>query len=146
MPRAQVRFGIPDVKIACATGARFNPADFAGHHLVVLFLPADESDALRLLREFESRAEDLVDSDCWLLAVAYDETPSIDVVAACPAIAIDPKRSAWNAFRVLVDRSKFPDRAEGGAFLFSRGGNLQRSWFGHVRADDVVQELHSESV
>ena len=51
MLAARLNFGIPNVDLPLGCGGTVNPSCFAGHQLVVLFLPAD---ATKRVAEFES--------------------------------------------------------------------------------------------
>ena len=141
MQDVKLTYGIPDIEIACATGANVNPSIFVGHQLIVLFLPADERLAVQELDQYASYATMLSDSDAWLIAILENEDWSPKVLSHRQSLACDGDGVAWRAFqRLLCHNSKFK-RESGAVYLFARGGGLQRMWSGIGHADEVIGEL-----
>ena len=135
-----LRFGIPDIDLACSQDVSINPSAFAGHHLIALFCPIDEEQAADEITSYRRRARDFVTEDAWILAFA-DQCARLPQIGQ-PLLIADPSRRAWVAFRDLADSPEALDRADGAAFLFTRGGGLQRCWHGAGHVDDVLKELH----
>ena len=136
-----LRYGIPDVEVDKPKGGTINPATFVGHSLVVVFLPAGDAAAQRETDAYCRRARAFSQSDAWLLFIAPTANPSESVIAGCHAIGIDPEGLVWRAFLGLLERDSVGPREAGGVFLFSRGGGLERCWFGRGHADAVAGEL-----
>lgn len=141
MPTTKLSFGLPDLECACGSGRTINPAVFAGHELIVLFLPADAEAASRVLRDYSSNCGELVDNDAWLLVFGTaqsgkDEGPAIRVLE-------DSEDRAWTAFRALADRPEDLARDRGATFYFTRGGNLHRHWSGTGHSPEVLNELRA---
>jgi hypothetical protein len=128
-----LRYGVPDVEFGCAKGGTLNPSKFVGHQLLVLFLPTAEEAAVRELQSYSELARDFAENDAWLMGVAHESAPSPALVDRC--------QQGWRAFERLLNPHEPHKREEGGAYLFGRGGNLQRAWFGPSHASDVVEEL-----
>ena len=136
----QLRCGIPDVDLACASGGTINPASFAGHRLIVLFLPDNESAASRELEDYSRCAADFVACDAWLLPVSNQHMASAASHAVPLVTAIDPEQIAWAAFQRLAKGARY-EREDGAVFLFGRGGDLDQAWFGRGNAHKVASEL-----
>ena len=143
MDDVQLRFGIPDLELNCVRGGTINPAAFVGHELTVLFLPADETAAIRQLQDYRQHAHHFSDCDAWVLDIVQEQEPSAAILAASPALALDPEHIAWNAFERLLSAGVRHPWQMGGVYLFGRGGGLQRAWFGTSGADEVVRELNA---
>jgi hypothetical protein len=109
--------------------------------LLVLFLPTVDEAAVRELQSYSERARDFAENDAWLMGVAHESAPSPALLDRCHAMATDPDQQGWRAFQRLLNPHEPHKREEGGAYLFGRGGNLQRAWFGPSHASDVVEEL-----
>ena len=141
MMTADLTYGIPDVELQRSGGGTLNPGCFAGHALVVLFLPTDPAAETRELNAYGEKVCDLVANDAWLIAAhgvgeraRSDHEPKITV-------AHDIGGSAWTAFEILAPSKLKLDRSEGATFLFGRGGSLQRVWAGPDHAADVTREF-----
>lgn len=145
MDDVQLRYGIPDVELGCPKGGTVNPTTFVGHQLIVVFLPADEAAALQELGRYANYADELTDSDAWVLGIVQQEHPSTAIVTAGHGLVSDPDCSAWRAFERLLKRGENHDRDDGAVYLFGRGGALQKAWFGSGVADDVVRELRRQA-
>ena len=141
MMNTNLKFGIPDLELTCASGATINPAGFAGHALIAVFLPDDPETAAREMSLLRKTCTDFADSDGWILAFGnHNERVDGDTTARILTIS-DPGRRAWTAFRDLTDGLETIDRGRGATFLFTRGGNLQRYWEGPGHADEILQAL-----
>lgn len=140
MVTTQLNYGIPDVDLALNCGGSVNPSCFAGHQLVVLFLPEDAKRQVAELETYEKLADELLGTDAWFLVIA-DRPPVQD---HAKPVAIDPHGEAWRAFKEVADEAEL-NRSAGAAFLFTRGGAFHRVWAGVGNADAVVQELLSRS-
>lgn len=131
-------YGIPDLELPLPQGGTVNPSDFAGHELVVLFLPLDRVAAERELANYNRSAAQLSYNDAWLIAVGDDagNTP-----ASRMTMAREPGPGPWRAFGDSMDPPRQLSRNEGGVFLFGRGGCLTRAWQGPGHVAEVVAEL-----
>jgi hypothetical protein len=132
-----LRFGLPDFDCGCAEGGTINPSTFAGHDLIVLFLPADAASASRELGDYAAACDELVDSDAWLLA--FGAAPSGHGLK----VYGDPDQRAWSAFRQLIEAPQTLMRDSGATFFFTRGGNLHRYWSGPGHLAEVLDELRT---
>lgn len=139
MLASELKFGIPDLDLQWTCGGTVNPSCFAGHQLLVLFLPLDERQQAAELDSYERLSNQLSGTDSWLLVVATGPT-EIDRERKVP-VAIDSTGRAWAAFTKVANIKL--DRPAGAAFLFTRGGAFHRVWPGPGRADEVVRELLS---
>jgi hypothetical protein len=139
MPATRLNFGLPDLECACGAGGTLNPAMFAGHELVVVFLPKDAESASRELGDYASNCGKLVESDAWLLAFGPAAAGKTD--AQSIRVLDDPEQRAWTAFCGLTDKPGELNRDRGATFFFSRGGNLHRYWSGPGHLADVLEEL-----
>ena len=139
MLTTQLKYGIPDVDLPLTCGGTVNPSCFAGHQLVVLFLPKDRGRQNAECESYHKLAAELSGTDAWILVIG-DETPSKGDTGT--RVALDPDEKAWRAFKEVAGDSKL-DRAAGAAFFFTRGGAFHRVWPGCGNADAVVQELLS---
>lgn len=135
----RLSFGLPDLECACDSGRTINPAMFAGHELIVLFLPRDSESASRELSDYASNCGKLVESDAWLLAFRADGAGETE--AQKIRVLGDPDQRAWTAFRGLTDKPEELSRDRGATFFFGRGGNLHRHWSGPGHLADVLEEL-----
>ena len=140
MLAGKLNFGIPDVDLTWSCGGTVNPSCFAGHQVAVLFLPTDPQRQAEEFRSYEKLGDDFAGSDAWFLVIGTSPTEG-DHKYKTP-IAYDRDNIAWTAFTQLErpDQSVL-SRQEGGVFLFTRGGGLQRVWTGAGHADEVVHEL-----
>ena len=139
MLASELRFGIPDLDLQWTCGGSVNPSCFAGHQLLVLFLPVDERQQAAEFESYEQRSDELSGTDAWFLVVA-PQPPKGDQRRNIP-IALDPTGRAWAAFNKVANVKL--DRPEGAAFLFTRGGAFHRVWPGRGHAPEVVRELLS---
>ena len=134
----ELNFGIPNVQLPWSCGGTVNPSCFVGHQLVVLFLPVDPRHVTAELDSYDARADEFGGSDAWFLAIG--QSPADQAVKSrTKPIAMDRDGAAWQAFNKLAKRKL--DRAEGAAFLFTRGGSLHRVWPGRGHAPEVFAEL-----
>lgn len=138
---ARLKFGIPDIELPCSAGGTVNPASFAGHVLVVLFCPIAAEREAAEVAEYRKLSPELGAYGGWLMFVSgssslSERDPPRAVDAAC-----DSDGSAWAAFCEIAPPDLKLDRSEGAAFLFARGGSLQRVWPGRGHAADVLGEL-----
>ena len=142
MTAVELRFGIPNVDLAKVGGGFVNPSDFAGHQLIVVFCPTDPSAAAQELSEYSACASELCANDAWIIGICDDEAASaIAARQSCFSVATDQQRAAWSAFQKLSKHRTRQERDAGAAFLFSRGGSLQRAWAGGGHASEVMREL-----
>ncbi|HEV2596457.1 MAG TPA: hypothetical protein VGU01_14795 [Sphingomicrobium sp.] len=142
MDAIDLKFGIPNIELGCASGEMVNPSSFAGHELVVLFCPLDPGAAFEEIAKFLAHSAEFVERDAWLLTIA-ERGGDLAVDGAGRALKTipDPGRHAWVAFRELTPHDEVMDRESGATFLFTRGGNLHRYWQGSGHVDDVLAEL-----
>lgn len=140
MLASKLNFGIPDVDLTWSCGGTVNPSCFAGHQLVVLFLPTDPERQAAELSSYEKHADDFAGSDAWFLVIGT-APPEGRKKYATP-ITFDHDDIAWHGFTTLErpDHSAL-SRQDGAVFLFTRGGGLQRVWAGAGHADRVVRQL-----
>ena len=143
MLAGKLNFGIPDIDLTWSCGGTVNPSCFAGHQLAVLFLPTDPRRQAKEFGSYEKHADDFAGSDAWFLVIG---TAPDGIQKYKTPIAYDRDDLAWNAFAEL----ERPDpavlsRPEGAAFLFTRGGGLQRVWAGAGHADEVIRELKANA-
>ena len=142
---SNLKFGIPDIELGCASGNRINPASFAGHELIALFCPLDEAAATQEIEAYRRYSLAFAECDAWLLTFAeHCDEFSVDGTARVLTIP-DPDRQAWVAFRNLTARPEEMDRSRGATFLFTRGGGLHRHWHGTGHVDEVLTELRIPS-
>ena len=141
MTTAGLTYGIPDVELQRSEGGTVNPGCFAGHALVVLFLPTDPAAETNELNAYGEKACDLVANDAWLIAVHGDGERARSDREPKIAVAQDVKGDAWVAFEALAHPRLKLNRTEGATFFFGRGGTLQRVWAGAGHAADVTREF-----
>ena len=137
MPAAELKFGIPDISLAWSRGGTVNPSCFAGHQLVVMFLPKDPRQQHAEFQSYDRLAEQLSGTDAWLVVIGDEAYAQGD---AKTPVAFDPAEQAWRAFRDAAGEKEL-DRIEGAAFFFTRGGVFHRCWPGPGHAAEVAQEL-----
>lgn len=128
-----------DDEFSAANGPRvFDPRDFCGQKLVVIFCPADPIAASAEIEAYCIHADAFQQAGTWLVAVA----PALDQVPSIPsedhvALVVDPDGLA---FQTLA--SSFPmevtDSAEAIAFLVDRDGIARHVWTGRGRAEEVL--------
>ena len=145
MEDLRLRFGIPDVELACPKGGSINPSTFVGHQLVVLFLPTDLAASISELADYASYAAELSATDAWILNIARKADSSLENRPECHALASDPDDKAWHAFLRLTRRREKSPREDGAVYLFGRGGGLQGFWPGAGHSADVIRELRQPS-
>lgn len=136
MPEMQT-YGPPDVELTGRQGHMVNPANFAGHDLVVLFCPSDSNAAAQELAEYHALAEGLTYNDAYMIAICNREArpPASRIV-----LATDIDR-AWDAFSQCSSKRRRPYPDDGAVFLFGRGGCLRKSWEGAGHAREVMRTL-----
>jgi hypothetical protein len=145
MASTDLKFGIPDLELCCASGAKLNPASFAGHELIALFCPIDVAKSAQEIAAYRQHSVELVKRDAWLLTFA-DHCDDLSVDGAERVLTIpDPEKRAWVAFRNLTTHPEEMDRSSGATFLFTRGGGLHRYWHGAGHVDEVLSELRVPS-
>ncbi|MDV3258119.1 MAG: redoxin domain-containing protein [Sphingomonas sp.] len=130
--------GIPDIELPLPGGGTVNPADFAGHELVVLFSPLDEAAAAQELADYNRYAQQFSYNDAWMIAVGGSGRTE---PASRFTLAGEPDGGVWQAFGESFEPSEALSRDEGGVFLFGRGGCLTRAWPGPGHAREVAEEL-----
>lgn len=140
MLAAELNFGIPNIDLPWSCGGTINPGCFAGHQLLVLFLPSDERAQAAEFESYKKLADDLAGTDAWLLLIGTEQSKA-QVKRNIP-IALDREGKAWQAFKKLGKAARL-DRAEGAAFLFTRGGTFHRVWPGQGHASEVIGEFLS---
>jgi hypothetical protein len=140
MLATELNFGIPNIDLPWSCGGTVNPSCFAGHQLLVLFLPTDERQQAAEFASYDELAEDLAGTDAWFLVIGTDNAKSPEERKI--PIALDRDGKAWQAFKKVAKKSKL-NRSEGAAFLFTRGGAFHRVWPGQGYAREVLQELLS---
>lgn len=141
MASIQLKYGIPDIELGCASGAKINASSFAGHELIALFCPFDAAGASQEIAAYRRHVAELVERDAWLLTFAeHCEDVSVDGPNRLLTIP-DRDRHAWVAFRDLTEHPEEMDRSSGATFLFRRGGGLHRYWHGVGHVDEVLAEL-----
>jgi hypothetical protein len=139
MVASELRFGIPDVDLTWSCGGTVNPSCFVGHQLFVLFLPTDDERQAAELTSYDALADAFAGTDAWFLVIGRAET--FPLLHRSTPIAFDPDGAAWSAFKKLAQGKLTSERADGAAFLFTRGGALYRVWNGPGHAAELVQEL-----
>jgi hypothetical protein len=132
----ELNFGIPDLDLQWTCGGTVNPSCFAGHQLLVLFLPTDEGKQSAEFESYEKLADELAGTDAWFLVIGTALPKPGNV-----PVALDPTGKAWAAFNDIA-KVKL-DRTEGAAFFFTRGGAFHRVWPGQGHAAQIVRELRS---
>lgn len=144
MSEPALRYGIPDVRLSRAGGGEIDPADFAGHKLVVFFCPAEVAAAAQEVYSYRVRADAFASAGAWLIGILRQYSAEQD--ASPPGthitLAHDPEGTAWLAFEGLLEAGQQTEAANGGTFLFERGGCLAGAWAGSGHAEDALQELH----
>jgi len=138
MLASELKFGIPDLDLQWTCGGTVNPSCFAGHQLLVLFLPADERQQFAEFESYEQLSGELAGTDAWFLVIGGERAEGAKRKVP---VALDPKGQAWAAFNKVANVRL--ERKEGAAFLFTRGGAFHRVWPGHGHASEVVDELLS---
>lgn len=136
-----LKYGIPDIELSWSCGGSVNPSCFAGHQLVVLFLPKDREQQKAEFESYGKLAEQMPGTDAWFFVVG-DET-HVQGDARTPVV-LDLDGKAWRAFKAVAGDAKL-DRSAGAAFFFTRGGALHRVWPGSGNADAIIRELLSRS-
>lgn len=143
MAPVHLKFGIPDIELGCASGAKINPSSFAGHELIALFCPFDAAQTANEIAAYQRYSAELVQRDAWLLTFAEQcEDFLVDGITRVLTIP-DQDRHGWVAFRNLTAHPEEMDRSSGATFLFTRGGGLHRYWHGIGHAQEVVAELRT---
>jgi len=139
MLASELKFGIPDIDLQWTCGGSVNPSCFAGHQLLVLFLPTDVRRQSAEFDSYEKLSDEIAGTDAWFLVVGA--TSAQGQQQRKVPVALDPTGKAWAAFNKVAKVRL--DRAEGAAFLFTRGGAFHRVWTGQGHAPEVVRELLS---
>ena len=130
MTTAGLAYGIPDVELQRSSGGTVNPGCFAGHALVVLFLPADPAAEAKELNAYGEQACHLSANDAWLIAIHGEGERSRAEQEQRIAVAQDVKGDAWAAFESLAQPGLKLSRSEGVTFFFGRAAPF--SEFGPV--------------
>jgi hypothetical protein len=92
------------------------------------------------LHDYAARLGEVAKYDAWLLAVAE---PAQQLDATKVTIVQDEAGGAWDAMSGCVAEGPELSRDKGAAFVFSRGGSLQKVFSGPGRAAEVIAELGS---
>lgn len=129
--------GVPNIDLAGQHGGTVNPADFAGHELVMLFCPADRETAAAELAAYDGLADALSYNDAYLVAICGADAGAS---ASRMLISNDTER-AWDAVGECLDRMTNPAPDDGAVLLFGRGGCLTKVWRGIGHANEVAQAL-----
>lgn len=137
MLTTRLNYGIPNIELSWSCGGTVNPSCFAGHQLVVLFLPHDREQQRVEFESYNRLAEELSATDAWFLVIG-DET-HIQSNGETP-VALDPDGKAWLAFKGVAGDGKL-ERSDGAVFFFTRGGAFHRLWPGRGHAREVIEEL-----
>ena len=136
MPETRT-YGLPDIELTSREGHSVNPANFAGHDLVVLFCPSDSKSAAQELVEYNGLADGLAYNDAYMVAVCNREA---GLPASRIALATETDQ-AWDAFNGSSGKLKRPYPRDGAVFLFGRGGCLRQAWEGSGHAREVMRAL-----
>lgn len=126
-------------ELSSANGPRvFDPRDFCGQKLVVIFCPADLIAASAEIEAYCIRAERFQQAGAWLVAVA----PALDQVPSSPsdqhiALVVDPDGLAFQTLAAAFP-VEITDSAEAIAFLVDRDGIARHVWTGSGRAEEVL--------
>jgi hypothetical protein len=137
MVAGHLNYGIPDIDLPLGCGGTVNPTSFAGHQLVVLFLPVDATQRAAEFASYNGLSNELSHTDAWFVVVASEPFSPAD---AKTRVALDPDARAWRAFKENAADATL-DRKGGAAFFFTRGGALHRIWAGPGHAREVAEEL-----
>lgn len=135
-----LKFGIPDIDLACSPELSINPSSFVGHHLVVLFCSTDAEQGAREIEAYAKHSREFAAEDAWILA--FGDQCGLKPQVGQPLMIADKDRHAWVAFRDLVESPESLDRGDGATFLFGRGAGLRRYWHGSGHVQEVLEELH----
>ena len=129
---------LPDIRLRRAEGGEVSPTDFVGHELIVLFPPADDRAARQELEDYCRRCPEFDKLDAWLLAV-FDrhDAPTSDAIS----VVYDVDGAAWRALTECAGEQALLSQDKGAAFVFSRGGSLQKVLGGAGRSAEVLEEL-----
>jgi peroxiredoxin len=141
MLAGHLNFGIPDVDLPLRGGGTVNPSCFAGHQLVVLFLPADATQRAEEFESYDGLSNELSHTDAWFVVVASEP---FSRPHAKTRIASDPGDKAWRMFKEVAGDATL-DRQSGAAFFFTRGGAFHRVWAGPGHAREVADELQARA-
>jgi len=137
---SELTFGIPDIELPWNRGGTVKPSCFAGHQLIVLFLPADAVQQAAELAAYEEFAPDFPETDAWFLSVGGNLPSGLADRTNLP-IALDQDGAAWRAFEKVANQASKLDRSKGATFLFTRGGAFHRAWPGQGHARELMDEL-----
>ena len=130
-------YGLPNVNLAGQQGGTVNPADFAGHELVLLFCPAEKEAAAAELTAYNGLSDALAYNDAYMVAVCCPEAGS----PASRILTTTDAERAWSAVGRCLDGAARPDPKKGAVLLFGRGGCLTRVWRGPGNANEVARSL-----
>jgi hypothetical protein len=130
-------FGVPHVDLTSQQGGTVNPADFAGHELVMLFCPAEKEAAVAELAAYNALSDALAYNDAYMVAICGAEAgPPASRIVVSADMGL-----AWHALAKCLDGTKKPDPDEGAVLLFGRGGCLTKVWRGVGHANEVAEAL-----
>ena len=135
MVTTRVKYGIPDIELEWSCGGTVNPSCFAGHQLVVVFLPKEMEQRRLELEIYERLARELSGTDSWIVLIGDPTNLRSD-----GPVALDPQDEAWLAFK-RVAQAEDLDRDEGAVFNFSRGGAFEHVRAGAGSAEEVRKDL-----
>jgi hypothetical protein len=110
MLATKLNFGIPNIDLPWSCGGTINPGCFAGHQLIVLFLPTDEGQQSAEFDSYERLASELSGTDAWFLVVGTEAVK--DSKERRVPVAFDPDGRAWRAFTKLANQTDL-NRADG---------------------------------
>lgn len=130
-------YGPPDIELVGEQGRAVNPANFAGHDLVVLFCPSNPQAAAQELAAYNALADALAFNDAYMIAISERDA---GLPASRIALSADFDR-AWDVFSGCSSKRERPTPGEGAVYLFGRGGCLRKVWHGAGHAKEVAQAL-----
>lgn len=130
-------YGVPNIDLAGQHGRAVNPADFAGHELVMLFCPAEKKTGAAEMAAYNGLADALAYNDAYMVAICGSDggAPASRIL-----VSNDTER-AWDAVVQCLDGTNKLDPDEGAVLLFGRGGCLTKVWRGAGHADEVAMAL-----
>ena len=105
-----LKFGIPDINLACSPELSINPSSFVGHYLVVLFCSTDAEQGAREIEAYAKHSREFAAEDAWILA--FGDQCGLKPQVGQPLMIADQDRHAWVAFRDLVESPESLDRGD----------------------------------
>lgn len=148
MSDTKLCYGVPACSLQRVEGGHLIPSALVGRDFVIFFCPADPAIAVREIEAYRACAKEFEHAGAWVIGVlARRDVPLPEQVAGAARVAltVDPAQEGWSAFESLLGAAERSPAADGGAFLFGRGGCLIRAWAGSGHAPDVLRELRRSS-